>query len=90
MLCAGYFVNEDDLADWFFLKYISPHRYAYTALIRNEYDNLPDLSEEAEDDYVDEQNFVVNYSEAMWVLFGLALGIRILDYFMLKLVCRKV
>jgi hypothetical protein len=90
MLCAGYFVNEDDLADWFFLKYFSPHRYTFEALIRNEYDDLPDLNSDNEDNYIDEYNFTESYSEAMWILFGIAVGLRVLDFFLLKLVCRRV
>lgn len=90
MLCAGYFVNEDDLADWFFIKYFSPHRYGYEALIRNEYDDLPDFNSKHEDNHIDNLNFTENYSEAMWVLFGIAVGVRVLDFFLLKLVCRKV
>lgn len=90
MLASGFMINADNLGDWFVYKYISPYKYGYEALIINEYDNLNGVDGDEADDYVDDKNFSESFSQACWAMVGLTIGLRVLAYFILRLVSRKV
>ena len=90
MLCGGFLINNDRLGDWFVYRFISPYMYGYEALIINEYDNLDGVDEGKADDYVDHMEFSESFSQACWAMVGLTIGLRVLAYFILRLVSRKV
>lgn len=78
VMWAGLFVNIDDVPDWLPWKWLSPFRYAFEALIRNEYDNLSDMSHHLRHKAVDDLNFSYNYWEDIWILVILFIGFRFL------------
>lgn len=90
MLASGFMIDSDQLGDWFVYKYISPYRYGYEGLIRNEYDNLDGVNSDLADDYVDNKHFEETFGEACWIMLGLTFGLRILAFLALKLVTRKI
>jgi ATP-binding cassette subfamily G (WHITE) protein 1 len=85
MLTSGLLVNNDDIPDWFFIKYFSPMRYAFEAFYRNEFDNLPGISDSVSDTYVHNFHFPEHYDEALTYLVILLVGLRILTGFLLLL-----
>mmetsp|Transcript_34469 Transcript_34469/g.60493 ORF Transcript_34469/g.60493 Transcript_34469/m.60493 type:complete len:589 (+) Transcript_34469:40-1806(+) len=85
MLTSGLLVNNDDIHDWFFLKYFSPMRYAYEAFYRNEFDDLPGISDSTAHDYVHEFHFPEHYNEAVAYLVILLVGLRVLSGVLLML-----
>lgn len=90
MLAGGFMVDNDQLGSWFVYKYISPYRYGYEGLIRNEYDNLDGITTKDADSYVSNKHLNESYGEACWILLGISIGIRIIAYYALKFVTRKI
>ena len=39
-LVSGLLVNLDQIPDWFFFKWISPFRYGFESMVRNEFTHL--------------------------------------------------
>jgi hypothetical protein len=90
MLAGGFMIDNDQLADWYVIKYISTFRYGYEALVINEYDNLDGLSSKEEQDYVQSKHFSETYCEACGILISLSVIIRLLAFFVLKLKTRHI
>jgi hypothetical protein len=90
MLAGGFMIDNDQLADWYVIKYISTFRYGYEALVINEYDNLDGLSSKEEQDYVQSKHFSETYAEACGILISLSVIIRLLAFFVLKLKTRHI
>lgn len=72
------FVNIDDVPDWLPWKWLSPFRYSFSALIRNEYDNLTDMTHHLRHEAVDHLNFTYDYWEDVTILLILFCGFRFL------------
>lgn len=85
MLTSGLLINNDDIHDWFFIKYVSPMRYAFEAFYRNEFDNLPGISSDTSDTYVHNLHLPEHYDDAVTYLAILLVGLRILTGFLLML-----
>jgi ABC-type multidrug transport system ATPase subunit len=81
--CAGLVVNVDDIPNWFIIKYISPFRYSFEALYKNEYDNL-DMSSALRDQAVDRMNFPDSFNDAVTYLGAIAGSLMVLDAILLS------
>lgn len=90
ILASGFMIDNDQLADWYLIKYISTFRYGYEALVINEYDNLDGLSSKEEHDYVQGKHFSETYAEACGILISLSVIIRIIAFFILKFKTRHI
>ena len=80
-VAAGLLVNLDKIPSWFFFKWISPYRYAFSALAQNEFDNNSALSHTVSHDSIAEMNFRYEYWEDVWILAVLFVLYRFLALF---------
>jgi len=78
IVCGGLFLNIDDIPDWLPWKWFSPCRWAFEAMIRNEYDDLHDMSHHLRDKAVDDLNLAYHYWKDFYILIILFLGFRFL------------
>ena len=53
---GGIFLNIEDIPEWLPWKWLSPIRFSFEAMIRNEYDNLNSMSSDLSDAAVDHLN----------------------------------
>lgn len=85
VLFSGFFKNREDLPVWLgWLEYLSPIKYGYIVLIRNE------LHEESEQGFVDSLNFELELWTAAYILIGLCVALRMLSLFFLWLGRQKL
>ena len=78
IVCGGLFLNIDDIPQWLPWKWFSPARWAFEAMIRNEYDDLHDMDHKLRDDAVDDLNLAYHYWKDFWILCILFMGFRTL------------
>ena len=53
IMCGGLFLNIDDIPKWLPWRSCAPVRYAFEAMLRNEYDDLHHMSHHLHDAAVD-------------------------------------
>ena len=83
ILLSGFYANNDMMADWLLkISYVSPAKYAFEAIVRNEYERQN--TEEGGYDIVTFLDFSVGQFNCLFVLLGLALGFRLLAAISLK------
>lgn len=94
MVYSGFLVNFNSLPDatrW--LSYVSPYRYSFSAFAENE---LHGITFDCEDDLLypchplGDLNLEFNLTEDIIILASVAIGLRILAGFMLKLLVRRI
>eukprot|EP00359_Climacostomum_virens_P001376 CAMPEP_0204897492 /NCGR_PEP_ID=MMETSP1397-20131031/772_1 /ASSEMBLY_ACC=CAM_ASM_000891 /TAXON_ID=49980 /ORGANISM="Climacostomum Climacostomum virens, Strain Stock W-24" /LENGTH=557 /DNA_ID=CAMNT_0052065257 /DNA_START=31 /DNA_END=1704 /DNA_ORIENTATION=+ len=88
--CAGLVVNFEDIPDWFFIKYISPFRYSYEAIYKNEYDNLSGMDSDLRDEAVDRMNFQDSFNDAAAYLCAIVGVLLIVNAVFLRVVNRHL
>lgn len=88
-MSSGYLVNYEDMPSWFIIKYISPTFYAFEAMLKNEFDDLPDMDQRLIDSSLDKMHFPHSFTEACIYLTIIIIGMRIANGVLLKLVNLK-
>jgi hypothetical protein len=71
------------------MKWLSPYRYAYEALIRNEYDDLYEMDYSRREDAVDMLNLQNEYWKDIWILAIIFIGSRVIGYLACLFMNRK-
>ena len=90
MLSGGYLVSYSHIPVWFFMQYISPFRYTLEGMIRNEFEDNPDLSSNVSKTAIDNMDMPEDLSEAVLYSALLMISIRIVSVILMKVVNRKV
>lgn len=94
ILFAGNLINEDSMPRWlFWIKYISPMKYATEIGNRNEFENNLSISLRngtlSSDQIVATMNYDVGLNNCFIILSSMVVGYRIFGYFLLRSMIRK-
>ena len=83
ILVSGFFKNRDNLPVWFgWIEYISPMKYAFSAMIKNEVDDAPSR--------IDELKLDVGLWSSIGVLIALGFAFRIISLLFLYIMRSKL
>ncbi|KAL4474982.1 hypothetical protein ABPG74_001678 [Tetrahymena malaccensis] len=88
MLFAGFYKNASDYASWIgWIQYISPLKYGFIALVRNEYNYE---GQGYIQDPVKQLNFTNTTQESIYCLVGIIIAILIISFFFLLILKKRL
>lgn len=89
ILLSGFYANNDKMADWLLtISYVSPAKYAFEAIVRNEFERQN--TDPNGYDVVGFLDFSVGQFNCLFVLLGLAVFFRIVAALSLKSLVTRV
>jgi len=92
MIVGGYYANADDLGPWIsWLQYFSPLRYAFEAMVRNEFEDRRVCTDTPQGcDPVEDYGLDFGFAACVSALLAMSVGYRLVALIALKLKTKTV
>jgi len=92
LITGRFLANLDDLGPWIsWIQYISPLRYSFEALVRNEFEGRKLCTEQPQGcDPIAEYSLNFGFTTSITVLLAMSIGYRLITLLALKLKAKTI